>query len=67
MIKEKFMNYSDLNILYITTKDVPDYLLDALYMGFCDLGCNIVDYPIKGTYHGKMHNSEYNTPHLLFN
>jgi len=61
------MNYSDLDILYLTTKDVPDYLQDALYMGFCELGCNVVDFPIKGSLHGRPHNSIYNIPHLLFN
>jgi hypothetical protein len=61
------MNYSDLDILYLTTKNVPDYLQDVLYLGFCELGCNIVDYPTKGSLHGTPHDSIYNIPHLLFN
>ncbi len=61
------MNYSDIDILYLMTKDVPDYLQDVLYKGFCDLRCNVVDLPSKGSLHGIPHRSIFHVPHLLFN
>jgi len=60
------MNYSELDILYLTTKDIPDYLQDALYMGFRELGCNIVDFPRRQSLHGSWSRPEYHIEQLLF-
>ena len=60
------MIYSDLDILYLMTKKIPDYLHDALYKGFCDLGCNVVDFPEKSSLHGSWCSEEYRVEQLLF-
>lgn len=61
------MNYSDLDILFLTIKEIPDYLQDALYYGFQELGCNVVDYPRRKSLHGSWANPHYKVPQLLFN
>jgi len=58
--------YQDLDILMLTTKSIPDYLQDALYMGLCELGCNVVDKPRRKSLHGDWYSEEYRTEQLLF-
>ena len=61
------MNYSDLDIVYLTTKGIPDYLHDALFKGFTDLGCNVVDFPEKTSLHGHWSYDDFRVEQLLFN
>lgn len=60
------MNFEDLDILFLT-KDIPDYLHDAVYLGLTQLGCNVVDFPRKCSLHGRPHPSEFHSEQLLFN
>lgn len=60
------MQYSDIDILFLTTKEIPDYLQDAVYMGFRELGCNIVDFPRRTSLHGTWCRPDYRTEQLLF-
>jgi len=52
------MDYKNLKILY-TTKDRPDYLYDAIYLGLVKLGCIVQDIPHAPWYHGVKHSSLY--------
>lgn len=61
------MNYQDLDIVTLMTKKIPDYLQDAVYMGFRELGCNIVDFPRRTSLHGSWCCPDYHTEQLLFN
>jgi hypothetical protein len=60
------MVYTDLDILFLTTKEIPDYLQDAVYMGLCELGCNVVDNPRRKSLHGSWYSEEYRVEQLLF-
>jgi len=60
------MNYSDLDILFLTTKEIPDYLQDAVFMGLTELGCNVVDCPRRKSLHGSWHSPDYRVEQLLF-
>lgn len=59
------MNYSDLDIVFMT-KIIPSYLQDALFYGLHQLGCNVVDYPVKPSLHGTPHPSEFHSEQILF-
>lgn len=59
------MKYSDLDILYLT-KVIPDYLHDVVFLGLCELGCNVEDYPVKPSLHGMPHPSKFHSQQLLF-
>jgi len=61
------MKYSDINILMLTVKEIPDYLQDSIYYGLVKLGCNVVDYPRRKSLHGSWANPEYSVNQLLFN
>ena len=59
------MKYSDLDILFLT-KEIPDYVHDAVYLGLSELGCNVVDFPRKPSLHGTRHPSIFHCPQTLF-
>jgi len=59
------MRYSDLDILFLT-KEIPDYIHDAVHLGLCQLGCNVLDYPDKPSLHGTK-SPKFHSDQLLFN
>jgi hypothetical protein len=60
------MNYSDLDILYLSPL-IPDYLHDCVFLGLCELGCNVVDFPTKPSLHGTPYTVLFRCDQLIFN
>ena len=61
------MRYKDLEIAYFSQKFMQDYLHDALFLGFNQLGCHVVDIPDKATLHGKRIEEQKHCEQLFFN
>ena len=61
------MDYKDLDILYFSKKTMQDYMHDALFLGFKQLGCNVVDIPDKATLHGHRIEEQKHCEQLFFN
>lgn len=59
------MSLKDNKVLFMT-KEIPDYLHDAVYCGFKDIGCVVEDYPRKGTLHNTYDETQRLSNQLFF-